>query len=45
MSVQIDDALVRRLFAAQLAQWSELSMNPVTPSGWDNRTFRLGDTP
>jgi aminoglycoside phosphotransferase (APT) family kinase protein len=42
--VQIDDALVRRLVAGQFPQWSELPIHPVTPSGWDNRTFRLGDT-
>jgi aminoglycoside phosphotransferase (APT) family kinase protein len=44
MSVPIDDALVRRLIAGQFPQWSELPRRPVTPSGWDNRTFRLGDT-
>ena len=44
MSVPIDDALVSRLVAAQFPQWSELPIRPVTPSGWDNRTFRLGDT-
>ena len=44
MSVPIDDALVRRLIAGQFPQWSELPIRPVTPSGWDNRTFRLGDT-
>ncbi|HQR78502.1 MAG TPA: aminoglycoside phosphotransferase family protein [Burkholderiaceae bacterium] len=44
MSVPIDDALVSRLVAAQFPQWSELPIRPVLPSGWDNRTFRLGDT-
>jgi aminoglycoside phosphotransferase (APT) family kinase protein len=44
MSVQIDVALVRGLVAAQFPQWSELAIRPVTPSGWDNRTFRLGDS-
>lgn len=44
MSVQIDDALVRRLIAGQFPQWSQLPIRPVTPSSWDNRTFRLGDT-
>jgi aminoglycoside phosphotransferase (APT) family kinase protein len=43
MSVPIDDALVSRLVAAQFPQWSELPIRPVLPSGWDNRTFRLGD--
>jgi aminoglycoside phosphotransferase (APT) family kinase protein len=42
--VPIDDALVSRLVAAQFPQWSELPIRPVLPSGWDNRTFRLGDT-
>ena len=43
MSVPIDDTLVSRLIAAQFPQWSELPIRPVSPSGWDNRTFRLGD--
>lgn len=43
MSVPIDDTLVSRLIAAQFPQWSELPIRPVLPSGWDNRTFRLGD--
>jgi aminoglycoside phosphotransferase (APT) family kinase protein len=32
------------LVAAQFPQWSELPICPVTLSGSDNRTFRLGDT-
>jgi aminoglycoside phosphotransferase (APT) family kinase protein len=44
MSLPIDDALVSRLVAAQFPQWTELPIRLVTPSGWDNRTFRLGDT-
>jgi len=43
MAVQIDDALVRRLVAGQFPQWSDLPIRPIEPSGWDNRTFRLGD--
>jgi len=43
-AVQIDDAFVRRLVAGQFPEWSELPIRPVPPSGWDNRTFRLGDT-
>jgi aminoglycoside phosphotransferase (APT) family kinase protein len=43
MAVQIDDALVRCLVAGQFPQWSELPIRPVTPSGWDNRIFRLGE--
>lgn len=42
--VPIDDALVRRLVAAQFPQWAELPIRPVSSSGWDNRTFRLGNT-
>jgi len=44
MAVQINDALVRRLVAGQFPQWSELPIRSIEPSGWDNRTFRLGDT-
>lgn len=43
MAVQIDAALVGRLVAGQFPQWSELPIRPIEPSGWDNRTFRLGD--
>ena len=38
----IDDTLVRRLIATQFPQWAELSVRPMTPGGWDNRIFRLG---
>ena len=37
-ALSIDTALVRRLLAAQ-----NLPIRPVTPGGWDNRTFRLGE--
>lgn len=37
-------ALVRRLIAAQFPDWSHLDVRPVAHDGWDNRTFRLGDT-
>lgn len=40
----IDAALVGRLIAAQFPQWSGLSVTPVEVDGWDNRTYRLGDT-
>lgn len=40
----IDAGLVKRLIAAQFPQWSELSVTPVEADGWDNRTYRLGDT-
>lgn len=39
----IDEALVRQLIAAQLPQWALLPVRPVANSGWDNRTFRLGE--
>jgi aminoglycoside phosphotransferase (APT) family kinase protein len=39
----IDAALVRQMIAAQFPLWSALSVTPVQPGGWDNRTFRLGD--
>lgn len=40
----IDSELAGRLVAAQFPQWSELSVRPVGMDGWDNRTFRLGET-
>ncbi len=40
----IDAALVARLIASQFPQWAHLPVTPVEPGGWDNRTFRLGDT-
>jgi aminoglycoside phosphotransferase (APT) family kinase protein len=39
----IDEPLVRRLIAAQFPEWSDLPIRPVASSGWDNRTFHLGD--
>jgi aminoglycoside phosphotransferase (APT) family kinase protein len=35
---------VRRLIKAQFPQWSDLAVRPVQVEGWDNRTYRLGDT-
>ncbi len=40
---QIDSELARRLIDAQFPEYSRLSIHPVLPGGWDNRTFRLGD--
>jgi aminoglycoside phosphotransferase (APT) family kinase protein len=40
---EIDEALAARLVAAQFPQWADLPVTPVELSGWDNRTFRLGD--
>ena len=41
--VQIDDKLVHRLVSTQFPQWSQLPIRPVARSGWDNRTFHLGE--
>ena len=40
---EIDVALVSRLIATQFPQWANLPIRPVEFSGWDNRTFHLGD--
>lgn len=34
---------VRRLIAEQFPDWAGLPVRPVTPGGWDNFTFHLGD--
>ena len=39
----IDATLAAKLVAEQFPQWAELPVRPVDLSGWDNRTFRLGD--
>jgi aminoglycoside phosphotransferase (APT) family kinase protein len=39
----IDVSLVTRLIAAQFPRWAHLPVRPVEVSGWDNRSFRLGD--
>ncbi|WP_439693471.1 aminoglycoside phosphotransferase family protein [Curtobacterium sp. SP.BCo] len=41
---RIDAVLVERLVASQFPQWAGLPVRPVDPQGWDNRTYRLGDT-
>lgn len=41
--MNIDVALVARLIKTQFPQWADLPIRPVTLSGWDNRTFHLGD--
>ncbi len=40
----VDTALVERLVAAQFPHWAGLPVRPVAEDGWDNWTFRLGDT-
>lgn len=39
----IDLTLVQKLIAAQFPKWHHLSIRPVKQSGWDNKTFHLGD--
>lgn len=41
--VRIDVSLVRRLISEQFPQWADLPIKPVESSGWDNRTFHLGE--
>lgn len=38
----IDVALVTALVADQFPEWAGLQVTPVSPQGWDNRTFRIG---
>ncbi len=40
---KINVALVRALVKTQFPQWQTLTIEPVKSSGWDNRTFHLGD--
>ena len=39
----ITAAVAARLVAEQFPAWADLPVVPVAESGWDNRTFRLGD--
>ena len=39
----IDVSLVRKLIGTQFPQWAELPIKPVELSGWDNKTFHLGE--
>jgi aminoglycoside phosphotransferase (APT) family kinase protein len=41
--VVIDDTLVRRLVDGQFPQWTGLPLRSVEASGWDNKTFHLGE--
>lgn len=40
----IEETLVQRLIASQFPQWKDFLIRPVARSGWDNRTFHLGET-
>ena len=42
--MNISVSLVHKLIIEQFPQWKHLSIKPVPLSGWDNRTFRLGNT-
>jgi aminoglycoside phosphotransferase (APT) family kinase protein len=41
--IEIDEALVRRLVAAQFPDWAHLPLRRVEPSGTVNAIFRLGN--
>lgn len=41
--VQTDEALVRRLLAAQFPEWASLPIERVRSAGTDNALYRLGD--
>ncbi|NQV15191.1 aminoglycoside phosphotransferase family protein [bacterium] len=42
--VEISTTLVAKLIQVRFPQWAKLSIRPVKNSGWDNRTFRLGES-
>src|SRR5690348_2848702 len=39
----IDENLVQRLISTQFPEWKDLTLRAVARSGWDNRTFHLGE--
>jgi aminoglycoside phosphotransferase (APT) family kinase protein len=41
--LEIEEALVRRLLAAQFSEWADLPLRGVEPRGTVNAIFRLGD--
>lgn len=41
--MEITVELVKKLIEEQFPQWKDLEIRPVAKSGWDNRTFHLGD--
>jgi aminoglycoside phosphotransferase (APT) family kinase protein len=41
--LEIDEALVRGLLAAQFAHWADLPLARVEPAGTVNAVYRLGD--
>ena len=40
----INISLVQQLIDTQFPQWAGLALEPVPHGGWDNRSFRLGET-
>jgi aminoglycoside phosphotransferase (APT) family kinase protein len=40
--MEINFELAKKLITEQFPQWKELPISPVSHSGWDNRTFHLG---
>ncbi|MEJ8311473.1 aminoglycoside phosphotransferase family protein [Agrobacterium larrymoorei] len=42
--LDVSTETVARLVAEQFAHWADLPVRPVRHSGWDNRSFRLGET-
>jgi len=41
--IRIDVPLVQQLISTQFPEWAHLPITPVKLSGWDNRTFHLGN--
>ena len=41
-TVLIDEELVRHLVIAQFPRWADFPVRPIAASGWDHRTFHLG---
>lgn len=41
--MKIDEQLAKKLIKEQFPQWAALPISPVLNSGWDNRTFHLGE--
>jgi aminoglycoside phosphotransferase (APT) family kinase protein len=41
--MEIDVVLVSKLIASQFPEWANLPITAVAESGWDNRTFHLGN--
>lgn len=41
--ININTALVQKLITTQFPEWGDFPIKPVELSGWDNRTFHLGD--